>query len=80
MRLIFVPPPEGRPLVEGKLMTEDGEVVEGVMTVSVWDAKGRSANAVSLQFVMLLEAIPDLPEERVSEAIDGLLAISQANS
>ena len=67
MRLYWEPPPQDEAF--GRLVDENGELVEGVMIQDVW---GTNTDLVSVSFTLLIETMPVLDQTAVVEAISGL--------
>lgn len=90
MKLHFVAPEDGKTLSHGKLITEDGEEIQGVMGVEVMWQRLSSGDAVptgkhiqtptQVRVTMLVETLDDLQPDRVDRAIRGLVQISDLNS
>lgn len=72
MRLLYVLPGEGEPLTLGRLITENGDEVEGVMVTNVL----RHEPSASIQFTMLLEEVSELDAASLADAIRSITSIS----
>lgn len=79
MKIYFVPPGEGLPLTAGRLMTEDGDFLEGHIIDAAWDGTGYQAgaplNPVVLRLTIMAEAFIPASDEKVEQAKQSLQSL-----
>lgn len=75
MNLLYEMPGEGRLLTEGRLITEDGEPIDGVMITNV--LRHGDHQSVSVQFTMMMERVDRMDGDDLLNAIRGVAELHE---